>query len=51
MSRTENTEWKMFPYGWDDCHLCEMVEVERKISPLKSRQGGKIFPPIGLRTQ
>jgi len=20
-------------------------------SPLKSRQGGKIFPPIGLRTQ
>jgi hypothetical protein len=36
---------------WDDGHVCEMVEVESKISPLKSRQGGKIFPPIGLRTQ
>ena len=28
---------------WDDGHVCEMVEVESKISPLKSRQSGKSY--------
>ena len=33
---------------WDDGHVCEMVEVESKISPLKARLPGKISP-VGLR--